>query len=91
MWAKIAERQPESDFTKCEIIRAHEQKIIALLFNDSYFARTCETGITFARTESESVNDFREMRVNEGMGVQRGSGGSRRVFERNCLTSSRIG
>jgi hypothetical protein len=29
-----------------------EEKIIALLFIDSYFARTFETGITFARNVS---------------------------------------
>ena len=88
---RIGEKQPESDFIKSEIIRALGEKIIALLFNDSYFARTCETGITFARTEGGSVNDLREMRVKERSGVASGSGGWRRVIERNCLTSSRIG
>ena len=63
MSARIGVRQRESVFTKCEIFRAHKGKIIALLFNDSYFARTCETGITFARREIGSVNDLREMRV----------------------------
>jgi hypothetical protein len=63
-------------------------KIIALLFVDSYFARTCERGITFARRESGGVNDLREMRVNARESLR---DGCRRVFERNCLSSSRIG
>jgi hypothetical protein len=34
---------------------AHGEKIIALLFIDSYFARTFETGIVFARSGSAAA------------------------------------
>jgi hypothetical protein len=34
---------------------AREQKIIALLFVDSYFVRTIETGFAFARSESREL------------------------------------
>jgi hypothetical protein len=45
---RIGEKRRASDFTKSEIKFAHKQKIIALHFIDSYFARTLETTSRFA-------------------------------------------